>query len=95
MYTFNSFFYPKLQKDGFSGVKRWTKQVMTYPYTQSGSTFLCMHMQVDIFTANLIMIPVHLGSHWALAVVDNQKCKVEYYDSLQYNGSPCLLKRIV
>ena len=47
-------------------------------------------MQVDIFTANLIMIPVHLGSHWALAVVDNQKCEVEYYDSLQYNGSPCL-----
>ena len=50
-------------------------------------------MQVDIFTANLIMIPVHLGSHWALAIVDNQRCKVEYYDSLQYNGSPCL-KRI-
>ena len=53
-------------------------------------TLLYMHIQVDIFTANLIMIPVHLGSHWALAVVDNQKCEVEYYDSLQYNGSPCL-----
>ena len=26
-YTFNTFFYPKLLKDGFSGVKRWTKQV--------------------------------------------------------------------
>ena len=45
-------------------------------------------MQVDIFTANLIVIPEHLGSHWALAIVDNQRCKVEYYDSLQYNGLP-------
>ena len=51
-------------------------------------------MQVDIFTAKLVMIPVHLGSHWALAVVDNQQCKVEYYDSLQYNGLHCL-ERIV
>ena len=51
-------------------------------------------MQVDIFTAKLVMIPVHLGSHWALAVVDNQQCKVEYHDSLQYNDLHCL-ERIV
>lgn len=71
-----------------NGLSRYND--MVYLYTIRLQILLYMHTQVDIFTANLIMIPVHLGSHWALAVVDNQKCKVEHYDSLQYNGSPCL-----
>ena len=27
MHFFNSFFYPKLLKTGYSGVRRWTKKV--------------------------------------------------------------------
>ena len=50
--------------------------------------------QVDIFEVDLILVPVHLGAYWALAVVDNQKCQVEYYDSLQCDGASCL-QRIV
>ena len=48
-YTFSTFFYSKLIKDGYSTLKRWTRKV-------------------DIFSHNLILIPVHLGLHWTLAV---------------------------
>ena len=49
VYVFNTFFYPKIMKDGHKGVRRWTRQV-------------------DLFTKDLILIPIHLGMHWCLAV---------------------------
>ena len=48
-YSFATFFYPRLSKDGFKGVQRWTKKV-------------------DIFSYNIILVPIHLGLHWTLAV---------------------------
>lgn len=36
----------------------------------------------DIFASNLILIPVHLPSHWILVVVDPGSMVLEYYDSL-------------
>ena len=49
VHAFNTFFYTKLQSDGYGGVKRWTRRV-------------------DIFAAAYILVPVHLGMHWCLAV---------------------------
>jgi sentrin-specific protease 1 len=49
VYAFTTFFYPKLIKDGYSSLRRWTRKV-------------------DIFSHNLILVPVHLGLHWTLAV---------------------------
>lgn len=62
-YAFNTFFYPKIKKEGHSSVKRWTKKV-------------------DIFSKRLLIIPVHLTMHWCMCIVDLEKLRIEYYDSL-------------
>uniref|UniRef100_A0A3Q2P6X5 Sentrin-specific protease 2 n=1 Tax=Fundulus heteroclitus TaxID=8078 RepID=A0A3Q2P6X5_FUNHE len=70
VYTFSTFFYPKLQGGGAGlqvgghvAVKRWTKAV-------------------DLFMFDLILVPLHLGVHWALAVIDLRSKTVRSYDSM-------------
>ncbi|KAJ8347132.1 hypothetical protein SKAU_G00285330 [Synaphobranchus kaupii] len=63
VYTFNTFFYPKLRSAGFSAVRRWTKKV-------------------DIFASDILLVPVHLGVHWCLAVVHIRKKRITYFDSM-------------
>lgn len=63
VYSFNTFFYPKLRDSGYSSVKRWTRKV-------------------DIFSHDIILIPIHLGNHWCLSVIDFRLKVVSYYDSL-------------
>ncbi|KAM4047854.1 sentrin-specific protease 1 isoform 2-T2 [Anomaloglossus baeobatrachus] len=38
--------------------------------------------KVDVFSADVLLVPVHLGVHWCLAVVDFRKKTVTYYDSM-------------
>ncbi|KAM4702052.1 sentrin-specific protease 1 [Discoglossus pictus] len=38
--------------------------------------------KVDIFSINILLIPIHLGVHWCLAVIDFRKKSVTYYDSM-------------
>ncbi|XP_051947993.1 sentrin-specific protease 1-like isoform X2 [Xyrauchen texanus] len=63
VYTFNTFFFPKLRSSGYSAVRRWTKKV-------------------DIFSVDIILVPVHLGVHWCLSVVDLRKKSITYFDSM-------------
>ncbi|MCI4387641.1 hypothetical protein PGIGA_G00076500 [Pangasianodon gigas] len=67
VYTFNTFFFPKLRSSGYSTVRRWTKKV-------------------DIFSVDIILVPVHLGVHWCLAVVDFRKKTITYFDSMGGNN---------
>jgi len=46
--------------------------------------------KVDIFAVDLILIPVHLGMHWCLAVIDFKNKEIVYYDSLKGNNTSCL-----
>ncbi|CAG0889235.1 unnamed protein product [Cyprideis torosa] len=46
--------------------------------------------KVDIFAKDFVLIPVHLGMHWTLAVLDMQKKVIRYYDSLLSDNSTCL-----
>ncbi|KAE8743261.1 hypothetical protein FOCC_FOCC011141 [Frankliniella occidentalis] len=39
-------------------------------------------IEVDIFDCHLVLIPVHLGMHWCLCVVEPQARTLTYYDSL-------------
>ncbi|XP_010749399.3 sentrin-specific protease 2 [Larimichthys crocea] len=70
VYSFSTFFFPKLRGGGGSGqagghaaVKRWTKAV-------------------DLFLYDLILVPLHLGVHWAMAVIDFKSKTVKSYDSM-------------
>lgn len=42
--------------------------------------------KVDLFSYDLILIPVHLGMHWCLAVIDIENKGVFYYDSMGGNN---------
>mmetsp|Transcript_25006 Transcript_25006/g.35018 ORF Transcript_25006/g.35018 Transcript_25006/m.35018 type:complete len:660 (+) Transcript_25006:108-2087(+) len=38
--------------------------------------------KVDVFSLNYVIIPVHLGVHWCLAVINFVDKRFEYYDSM-------------
>ncbi|XP_013874088.1 sentrin-specific protease 1 isoform X3 [Austrofundulus limnaeus] len=38
--------------------------------------------RMDIFAKDLLLVPVHLGMHWCLSVVDFRKKYVTYFDSM-------------
>ena len=46
--------------------------------------------KVDIFAVDIILIPVHLGMHWCLAVVDFKNKEIVYYDSLKGKNPSCI-----
>lgn len=71
IYAFNTFFYPKLIKTGFSSVRRWTRKV-------------------DLFSYDLLLVPIHLGVHWCMATIDLRSKCVRYYDSMLGDNNKCL-----
>eukprot|EP00096_Caligus_rogercresseyi_P010084 TRINITY_DN3559_c0_g1_i1.p1 TRINITY_DN3559_c0_g1~~TRINITY_DN3559_c0_g1_i1.p1 ORF type:complete len:599 (-),score=196.91 TRINITY_DN3559_c0_g1_i1:114-1877(-) len=46
--------------------------------------------KVDLFSYDILLIPVHLGVHWCLATVDFRKPGIYYYDSMGGNNAACL-----
>ncbi|XP_069042831.1 sentrin-specific protease 1 [Lepisosteus oculatus] len=38
--------------------------------------------KVDIFSVDILLVPIHLGVHWCLAVVDFRKKSIVYFDSM-------------
>ncbi len=46
--------------------------------------------KVDVFSFDLILVPVHLGMHWCLAIIDFRKPGVYYYDSMGGDNRKCL-----
>ena len=71
VYTFNTFFYPRLLSGGHAALKRWTQKV-------------------DVFSHDLIIVPVLLKVHWCLAVIDFRNKTVKYYDSMGSPNNKCL-----
>lgn len=75
---FNTFFCTKFQNGyRYRGVKRWSKKA-----------------KIKIVEMDKVIIPVHVGhNHWCLAVINFQKKRFEFYDSLGAPGAqPSLLK---
>lgn len=71
VYAFNTFFYPKLIKTGFSSVRRWTRKV-------------------DLFSYDLLLVPIHLGVHWCMATIDIRNKSIRYFDSMLGDNNKCL-----
>ncbi|XP_053402900.1 sentrin-specific protease 1-like [Mercenaria mercenaria] len=55
-----------------------------YPKMMSGghSAVKTWTRRVDVLAVDYILIPVHLGKHWCLAVINFKKKDIQYYDSL-------------
>jgi sentrin-specific protease 1 len=76
-HVLNTFFYPLLSDKGGYNYARVQK------WTR----------RVDLFAMDRIIIPIHLGNHWCLAVINIQDRRFEYYDSLG-SPNPTCLKRL-
>ncbi|CAH0748694.1 unnamed protein product [Diatraea saccharalis] len=46
--------------------------------------------KVDIFAHDLMVVPVHLGVHWCLSIVDFRAKKISYLDSMGGRNQACL-----
>ncbi|KAL0895198.1 hypothetical protein ABMA27_013639 [Loxostege sticticalis] len=46
--------------------------------------------KVDIFAHDLMVVPVHLGVHWCLSIVDFRDKKISYLDSMGGRNQACL-----
>ncbi len=46
--------------------------------------------QVDIFSFHKMIMPIHQGAHWCLAVVDLERQELKYYDSMTGDDFKCL-----
>ncbi|XP_061470700.1 sentrin-specific protease 1 [Rhineura floridana] len=38
--------------------------------------------KVDVFSVDILLVPIHLGVHWCLTVIDFRKKNITYYDSM-------------
>lgn len=50
---------------------------------------LNLYCQTDIFAYDKVLLPVHLGVHWCLAVINIKERRTEYYDSLGGSNDTC------
>jgi len=46
--------------------------------------------KVDIFSKDLILVPIFSMEHWSLVVIDFRFLTIRYYDSMLTNNNPCL-----
>lgn len=75
LHAFNSFFYELLSAKGRG-----------YDYSRVRT----WTRQVDLFALEKVLIPVHLGNHWCLAVLNMTARRIEYYDALCQDNDECL-----
>ncbi|XP_022913577.1 uncharacterized protein [Onthophagus taurus] len=46
--------------------------------------------KVDIFSYDMIAVPIHLGMHWCMAMIDFRTKTINYYDSMGSPNKSCL-----
>ena len=46
--------------------------------------------KIDLLAYDVILIPIHLGMHWCLTVIDCKKKDFVHYDSLGSRNQSCL-----
>lgn len=63
-----------------------------YPKLISGghSSLKRWTRKIDIFAQDLIVVPIHLGIHWCMSIIDFRDKSIRYYDSMGGNNSKCL-----
>ncbi|XP_045614294.2 LOW QUALITY PROTEIN: sentrin-specific protease 1 [Procambarus clarkii] len=46
--------------------------------------------KIDIFSQDIVLVPIHLGMHWCLATIDFRVKAIRYYDSMLGDNNKCL-----
>ncbi|KAK0416526.1 hypothetical protein QR680_012542 [Steinernema hermaphroditum] len=79
-------------KDGFPKVYAYSTFFYPNLTTKGYASVRRWTRKVDIFSYNILLVPVHLGAHWCLAVIDMDKKTIDYYDSMFGSNDQCLSK---
>lgn len=63
-----------------------------YPKLLSGghSSLKRWTRKVDIFSKDLLVVPIHLGMHWCMSIVDFRENSIRYFDSMGGVNPKCL-----
>lgn len=63
-----------------------------YPKLVSGghSSLKRWTRKIDIFSKDLIVVPIHLGIHWCVSIIDFKNKTLKYYDSMGSPNYKCL-----
>lgn len=78
VFGWTTHFFTTLQERGYQGVARWLKR-----------------KKLNVAEKAIIFVPINiLGTHWALAVVDNTAKSISYMDSLASSGNLPALETI-
>ena len=70
--------------------KIYTFNIYFYPLLKEkghpGVARITGKAKIDIFSLDMVIVTIHLGSHWALAVINIKEHRLEYYDSIMNKG---------
>ena len=104
VHVFSTFFYEKINRDDF--VPSWTRRVRWAGasrvcvrvsaqalFRQSSKWTVGHQAGVDIFAKDLVIVPVHLGVHWCMCIINMRRKRIEYYDSLRGDNIECFQVR--
>lgn len=63
-----------------------------YPKLLSGghSSLKRWTRKIDIFAQDIVVVPVHLGIHWCMSIIDFRDKSIRYFDSMGGTNSKCL-----
>ncbi|XP_046487627.1 sentrin-specific protease 1 [Neodiprion pinetum] len=63
-----------------------------YPKLLSGghSSLKRWTRKVDIFSKEMLVVPIHLGMHWCMSIVDFRDKTIRYFDSMGGSNPKCL-----
>ncbi|XP_054859108.1 sentrin-specific protease 1 [Eublepharis macularius] len=67
---------------GFPAVHAFNTFFFTKLKTASYQAVKRWTKKVDIFSVDILLVPIHLGVHWCLAVIDFRKKTITYFDSM-------------
>lgn len=72
--------------------KVYAFETFFYPrLLQNGYSAVCRWTKrTDIFSYDVLIIPIHLTAHWCLCVVDFSSKRITYFDSLHGDNEICL-----
>ncbi|XP_070794071.1 sentrin-specific protease 1 [Pituophis catenifer annectens] len=75
------------KQKGFPTVHAFNTFFFTKLKTAGYSAVKRWTKKVDIFSVDILLVPIHLGVHWCLAVTDFRKKTITYYDSMGGSNS--------
>jgi sentrin-specific protease 1 len=97
VHYFSTFFWSKLLADGYEKgrLAKWTKKVCGFHAIHLGRLLLMHWLQIDIFSKDIILIPVnHNNTHWTAAAINFRRKRIESYDSMNMNRAPVYRVRL-